>query len=408
MEQSQMALASILDNDLYKFTMQHCALQHYKDAQVVYQFTNREKELSLNQEAFNWLKEQINLMESLVLTADEREYMASFPFFDQSYIDYLAKFRFRPQEQIHAQFDASTETLSLTIKGLWHETILYEVPVLALISEAYFRFVDRDWTYDGQEEQAKEKTRALVTNGCHFSEFGTRRRRDFKTHDIVMGAIHAEYQALLKENPDIKGGVTGTSNVYLAKKYGVRAIGTLAHEFFMAVSALEGIKHANRTTLERWYETYQGNLGIALTDTFTTKVFLQDFNKDLADKYIAVRQDSGDAIKFISTIVDHYKSIGVDPSTKMIVFSDALDVKRAVQLVSLSEKAGIKASFGIGTSLTNDFKKASDPSQKSKPLNIVIKMSECNGKRVIKLSDDVLKNSADAETVRRFKEELGI
>lgn len=176
----------------------------------------------------------------------------------------------------------------------------------------------------------------------------------------------------------------------------------------MAVSALEGIKHANRDTLNIWYNVYKGNLGIALTDTFTTPIFLQDFDLDLASKYTGVRQDSGDPLDFINIMVAHYKSIGIDPSTKTIVFSDSLNVERAINLQNQTLKAGIKASFGIGTSLTNDFQKVSDKSIKSKALNIVIKLKECNGKRVIKLSDDSLKHSADEATISAFKKELGI
>ena len=176
----------------------------------------------------------------------------------------------------------------------------------------------------------------------------------------------------------------------------------------MAISALEGVEHANRGTLERWYATYKGALGIALTDTFTTEVFLRDFDHDLAEKYAAVRQDSGDPVEFIQRIVQHYKSVGVDPKTKFIVFSDALDVQRAIKLQGATEEAGIGASFGIGTSLTNDFVKVSNPSQKSTPMNMVIKMKYCNGKRVIKLSDDVLKHSASDDLVEDLKKKLGI
>ncbi|KAF7725885.1 nicotinate phosphoribosyltransferase [Apophysomyces ossiformis] len=400
------ALASLLDNDLYKFTMQYAVLKHYKDVKVVCQFTNREKELRLNGQAVDWLLGQIKDMNNLALTAKEREFMLSLPYFDESYISYLSNFRYRPLEQVKTRFDPATEDFELEVTGLWHEVILYEVPLLALISEAYFRFVDRDWNYDGQAQKAEEKATALLERGCVFSEFGTRRRRDFKTHDIVMGGIHKAHQAY-KARGGGKGTVMGTSNVYLAMKYGVNAIGTVAHEFFMGVSALEGIKHANRVTLERWYEIYHGALGIALTDTFTTPIFLQDFNRDLAEKFAGVRQDSGNPADFVPLMVNHYKSLGIDPKTKVIVFSDALNVKRAIELLDIAEKAGIQASFGIGTSFTNDFVKISS-GERSKPLNIVIKLKECEGKRVIKLSDDVLKYSADMETINQFKKELGI
>jgi nicotinate phosphoribosyltransferase len=176
----------------------------------------------------------------------------------------------------------------------------------------------------------------------------------------------------------------------------------------MAVSALEGVQHANRKTLEIWHSVYNGQLAIALTDTFTTAVFLRDFDYELASKFTGVRQDSGNAIDFISIMVNHYKSIGIDPNTKTIVFSDSLNAQRAIDLYDHSAKAGIKCSFGIGTSLTNDFQKASDQSVKSKALNIVIKLKVCDGKRVIKLSDDSLKHSADEATIAAFKRELGI
>ncbi|GAA5804759.1 nicotinate phosphoribosyltransferase [Helicostylum pulchrum] len=407
------SLMSILDNDLYKFTMQYAVLKHYKrDIPVVYQFTNREKDLSLNLASFQWLQQQIKDMEHLRLTETEREYMSKLSFFDEEYVDYLAQFQYKPSEQIKIKYDETTHELDLEVTGKWHETILYEVPLLALISEAYFRFTDCDWNYDGQEERANQKTRELLEYGCVFSEFGTRRRRNFKTHDLVMKSIYQTSEAYKEECQKLdkapKGSFSGTSNVFLAMKYNVLSIGTVAHEFFMAVSALEGVQHANQMTLEIWNSVYKGALGIALTDTFTTPVFLRDFNAELASKFIGVRQDSGNAVKFVDTMVNHYKSIGIDPSTKVIVFSDSLNVKRAIELYDYAHKAGIKASFGIGTSLTNDFQRVNDPSVKSKALNIVIKLRECDGKRVVKLSDDSLKHSADVETTLAFKRQLGI
>ncbi|KAI9303827.1 nicotinate phosphoribosyltransferase [Cunninghamella echinulata] len=404
------ALASLLDNDLYKFTMQNVVFKHYKDTRVVYQFTNREKELQLNSEAVEWLQEQIRELANLSLTEEEIKFLSNLPFFDTDYIDYLKTFRYQPLKHIVTSFDPTTNDFQLEITGLWHETILYEVPLLALISESYFRFVDKDWNYEGQHDLAHEKAKKLLQSGCLFSEFGTRRRRDFKTQDLVVKALVDEHQLYHQSSSSSpkKGALSGTSNVYLAMKNNITCIGTVAHEFFMGVSALEGIEHANKKTLEIWYDNYKGALGIALTDTFTTGLFLKDFNKDLADKYIGVRQDSGNPKDFIPLIVQHYQSLGIDPSTKVIVFSDALNVDRATELLSLSEQHGIKASFGIGTSFTNDYKKESNPAEKSKPLNIVIKLKECNGERVIKLSDDALKHSADKETIDRFKHKLGL
>ncbi|KAI8063500.1 nicotinate phosphoribosyltransferase [Gongronella butleri] len=406
------ALISLLDNDLYKFTMQNVVLKHYRDVQVVYQFTNREKDLQLNANAYDWLKDQIQALAQLRLTAQERAFVAQLPFVDDVYLDYLSHFVYKPSEHVRTQFDATANELTLEIAGPWHETILYEVPLLALISEAYFKFADRDWDHDGQRERALVKGQRLLDAGCVFSEFGTRRRRDFKTHDLVVAALqqaHQEYRTACQQTGNTpKGALSGTSNVYLAMKYNLTPIGTVAHEFFMAMSALESVSSANRKTLELWHHVYKGALGIALTDTFTTPVFLSDFDKDLADKYTGVRQDSGNPKGFVPLMVEHYKKVGIDPATKVIVFSDALDVERAIELLHLAEQHGIKASFGIGTSFTNDFTKLTTPTERSKPMNIVIKLKECEGKRVIKLSDDVLKYSADAATIDQFKKQLGI
>ncbi|KAG0933788.1 hypothetical protein G6F30_010117 [Rhizopus arrhizus] len=404
---------SILDNDVYKFTMQNAVFKHYKkDIPVVYQFTNREKELHLNTKAVEWLQKQINDLEYVTLTEAERDYLSGFPYFHQDYINYLYQYRFRPKEQVKLSFDQETGDLQLEVVGTWLETILYEVPLLALISESYFRFVDTDWTYEGQIEQAAQKTRTLLEHGCGFAEFGTRRRRDFKTQDMVVRAMCDAFSECKEryenEGKVLQGAFTGTSNLYLAMKYQLYAVGTCAHEFFMAISAIEGIQHANRKALEIWHDIYQGALGIALTDTFTTDVFLQDFQYDLASVYDGVRHDSGDPAEFATRMVEHYKSIGIDPSTKVIVFSDSLNVDRAIILKEHSHKLGIKSNFGIGTSLTNDFKKANDKNIKSKPMNIVIKIKECQGKRVIKLSDDPSKHSADDAAIAVFQRELGI
>lgn len=166
-------------------------------------------------------------MNELALTAEEREYIASMDFFDKDYAEYLFQFRYRPEEQVHMKFDPQTRELELKVTGLWHETILYEVPLLALISEAYFKFVDRDWNYDGQSQNAADKCKTLLENGCKFSEFGTRRRRDFKTHDTVMHALKEASDKYKASTTEPKGVFTGTSNVYFAKKYGTPAIGTV-------------------------------------------------------------------------------------------------------------------------------------------------------------------------------------
>ncbi|KAI9012614.1 nicotinate phosphoribosyltransferase [Phycomyces nitens] len=407
------ALGSFLDNDLYKFTMQNAVLKNYKDIPVVYHFINRKKDsFKLNKEAVQWIKKQIQAMENLYITEDELSYISKFPFFDAEYIEYLAHFRYRPSEQIKIDFDNDTSEFSLEVVGSWPETILYETPLLSLISEAYFKFVDKDWTYDNQYERARSKAENLLENGCQFFEFGTRRRRSLFVQDCVMRAFSDTRQDYItkcqSKGVHTLGEAAGTSNVHLAKKYNFNAVGTVAHEFFMGISALEGIQNVNKKALDIWQQTYKGALAVALTDTYTTPVFLQDFQHKLASEFTGVRHDSGDPEEFAKNIVNHYKSLNIEPCSKKIIFSDGLDVDRAISLHKCCDDMDIQSSFGIGTHFSNDFEKASNPADKSKSMSIVIKLKECNGIRVIKLSDDVSKHSGNQSLVDSLEKELGI
>jgi nicotinate phosphoribosyltransferase len=171
-------------------------------------------------------------LDTLSLSQEEKTYLSQLTFFDAAYVDYLTNFCYKPAEHVKVDFDPHTGDLELEVSGLWHETILYEVPLLALISESYFRFVDQDWSYDGQQDKATKKATRLLNAGCVFSEFGTRRRRDFKTHDIVMASLTQEYQVYQKDaeqrnDTATKGVFTGTSNVHLAMKYKATPIGTV-------------------------------------------------------------------------------------------------------------------------------------------------------------------------------------
>ncbi|CAM0142330.1 unnamed protein product [Umbelopsis sp. WA50703] len=410
--QGELGLASILDNDLYKFSMQQVVFKNYRDAVVNYKFTNRTRSMKLNQQAVEWLKNNVKGMENMALSEEEYQYLSSLGFIEKDYLDYLKTFRFRPDEQVHFHLDSETGDFELNVTGSWLETILYEVPLLALISESYFLYVDTDWNHDGQYEKAYQKAEALLKEGCKFSEFGTRRRRDLHTHNTIMKALldaEKDYIKLCEANGQRPlGALTGTSNVHLAKKYNITPIGTVAHEFFMGVSALEGIEQANKKALQRWLDVYKGALGIALTDTFRTEVFFRDFDRGLALAFSGVRQDSGDPLKFVDAMVEHYRKLDIDPKTKVIVFSDALDVPKAIQLQNYCTKAGVNSSFGIGTHFTNDFRRLSATDQKSEPMNMVIKMNVCNDTPVIKLSDDVLKNSGDTAFVKQIKNQLGL
>lgn len=425
---------SFLDTDLYKLTMQCAVLKYFPSVDVEYKFTNRTPHMRLNQQAFAWLKAQTAKLEHITLSQQELEYLRKHcQFLGSEYLDYLQNFQLRPSEQVQLQFtpiDGRQDgELDITVAGRWVETILYEIPLLALTSEAYFKFVDRDWDHAGQEEQAYDKGMRLLGAGCVVSEFGSRRRRDFHTQDLVVkGLVRAA-----REN-DLPGKLTGTSNVYFAMKYSIPPVGTVAHEWYMGIAALTNdYEHANENGLRYWLDCFgKGVLGIALTDTFGTKDFFKVFNNPVpartsasqdasmgyteelspaqkqpsfAEVFTGVRQDSGDPKEYIKAASDFYKAIGV--SGKSIVFSDSLNVEKCLEYKDIAENYGFKPSFGVGTFFTNDFSCKSDPESKSKPLNIVIKLSKAGGRPAIKISDNIGKNTGDSDTVQDVKRRLG-
>ncbi|KIW30546.1 nicotinate phosphoribosyltransferase [Cladophialophora immunda] len=424
---------SFLDTDLYKLTMQCAILKYFPSVDVEYKFTNRTPQMRLDLEAVAWLREQIAKLGNITLEQQELQFLRKHcPYLTADYLEYLQKFQLRPNEQVHLEFkpvDGPYGDLHITVSGLWVETILYEIPLLALTSQAYFKFIDRDWDYDGQEEQAYEKGVRLFSAGCVVSEFGSRRRRDFHSQDLVIkGLVRASHEK------DLPGKLSGTSNVYFAMKYSIPPVGTVAHEWYMGIAALTGdYEHANENGLRYWLDCFgKGVLGIALTDTFGTPDFFKAFKKRIpartsasrdnstgytdeshpatdqpsyAEVFAGIRQDSGDPKEYIKNADAFYKSIGV--ANKSIVFSDALNVEKCIEYRALAEASGFKPSFGVGTFFTNDYKHKSNPETKSKPMNIVIKLSKAGGRPAIKLSDNIGKNTGDEETVIDVKRRLG-
>ncbi|KAF2858734.1 nicotinate phosphoribosyltransferase [Piedraia hortae CBS 480.64] len=418
---------SILDTDLYKLTMQYAVRKFYPAVPVTYDFTNRTPHMRLNRTAFSWLEEKIAGFEELKLTIEEAEWLRkTCPYLDEEYVTYLQGYRFKPAEHVTVTFDGGegpedSGDMHLKITGPWVETILYETPLLALISEAYFKFMEKNWSYEGQRQKAFEKGVRLIEGGCAFSEFGTRRRRSFKTHELVMQGL---CKAQLSAKEGSRGKLSGTSNVYLAMKHGVAPVGTVAHEWFMGIAAIEdNYADANEIALRSWTQTFgRGVLGIALTDTFGTETFFRSFtrpadhlrNEDgsvptYAEAFAGVRQDSGDPEVFIQRIKNFYEKEGL--KGKIVVFSDSLNVDKAIRYKKCCEAAGdglLIPSFGIGTYLTNDFTyREGEQSRRSPPLNIVIKLSHANGRPAVKLSDDLGKNSGDDELIERIKKEVG-
>ena len=458
---------SLLDTDLYKLTMQCAILKYFPDVEVTYDFTNRTSDMKLNRAAFHWLQFQIERLGNIVISKDEILYLRSAcNYLSNQYLRYMQDFRLRPSEQIKLSFSPVEDTGSdedrgdvmLQTHGLWVETILYEIPLLALTSEAYFKFVDRDWDYHGQVERAKKKGLALLEHGCIFSEFGSRRRRDYHTHELVMeGLLRAATEGAQNGYP---GKFTGTSNVHFAKKFGVPPVGTVAHEWFMGIAAVTNdYENANEAALRYWIGTFgEGVLGIALTDTFGTSNFLKAFRKPIptftsaeqgsaatsastassttvpsmetlsrtvpplsappangdpitkgkrtyADIFTGTRQDSGDPKEFVKIMRRFYDVEGIR-GKKIIVFSDSLNVERCLEYKEISEQAGIQPSFGVGTFFTNDFIRLQSR-KKSIPLNIVIKLSSVAGRPAVKISDNIGKNTGDQGTVEDVKWRLG-
>jgi nicotinate phosphoribosyltransferase len=374
---------SILDTDQYKFSQQQAILELYPDAIAEYEFINRRPSDTFTARFLNELKTRLHGygcgLVDLALSDDEYQWLKShIPYFKPWYLEYLKNYRFNPDEVSIKLVD---DQLKIKIVGPWRNTVLWEVPLMAMISETYFSDIGKI-NYDGQKEKAIYKAGRLRDHGCKFADFGTRRRRSYIAQDIVV-------QDMMKEAGSF---FVGTSNVHFAKERGCKALGTVAHEWFQAHSVLGSLLHANRAALEAWVKVYHSDLGIALTDTYGTDAFFKDFDPYFARLFDGCRQDSGNTFTFVDKIVAHYQKIGIDPLTKTAIFSDNLNVDKAIEINEYC-KGKIKCSFGIGTFFSNDF-------DGPKPLNMVIKLVKLNGIPVVKLSDDPSKAVGDRDAIR--------
>ena len=379
-------IKSILDNDQYKFTMMNFILELFPNTIVEYRFKNRGTH-RFNKEFITELQKQINNLANLKLTEGEYIYLKeNFTYLTPGYIEYLKNFRFNPSN-IFIKL-TKDNNLELKIKGKWVDTVLYEVPLMAIISQLFFNIIDTKWNYKEQEDKANEKIKKLSKAECSFADFGTRRRRSFETQDLV-NKIFTNYG---KEN---NSTFIGTSNIYFAKKYKIKGIGTYAHEIPQAMQALESISHSNYYTMQNWIKLFNTELGIALTDTITTDMFLNNFNKRFTILFSGVRHDSGCPFKFTDKIINHYKKFNIDPLSKFIIFSDGLNVDKAIEIKKYC-KDKIKCSFGIGTFLSNDF-------TNSHPLNIVIKLWSVNNFPIVKLSDNKGKENGQEDAIKVVK-----
>lgn len=385
-------LKSILDNDFYKFTMQNAAVKLFPSSKVKYKFINRGKHFF--PEGFGEeLRKLVNQMAELKLTKDEKKFLyKTCPYLGRPYLDFLEGYRYDPSEVFIKQIG---NDLEVSVEGYWYRTILWEVPLLALISELHYEMnhLERD-SNEIVINKTIDKAEQLNRLGVNYAEFGTRRRHSYKVHDMVVDALNNK-----EDNNFI-----GSSNVHFAMKYGIKPIGTHAHEWFMFHAAEYGFKMANPIALEHWVDVYRGDLGVALSDTYTTEVFFKQFDKKFSKLFDGVRHDSGDPLQFADKTIKHYQDNGINPLYKYIIFSDGLNLEKVEEITNYC-KGKIGISFGIGTNLTNDVG--------LKPMNIVMKLSgvQTIGNQwieTIKLSDEPMKHTGDSTMIDLAKSFLMI
>jgi len=395
---SNMTVISILENDLYKFSMSYYYQRTTPEAIGTFNFTDRNRQV-FTQDFVDLLNEELGKLSELSLTDSEFDWcLKNIYFIPRLYFEWLKGFRFDPSI-IKVWLDEEGH-LHVWATDLIYKVTLYEIPILSTISELYYKYMklgEPDWKYI--ESQLEKKVALSNDNAIKFANFGMRRRYSHKVEDRV-----TEY---LVKNAKY---FVGSSTVYFAMKYqsirkDLKPIGTMAHELMMATAAFMGPKEANYYVMRHWADIYGGAMGTMLPDCFTTDVFLRNFSMDMAKLYDGVRHDSGDPFVFGDRIIAKYQSYNIDPMTKSIVFSDALDFERALAIQKYFE-GRIKVSFGIGTNLTNDVGVA--------PLNIVMKLKnfQVNPRqpvyRCVKLSDVPGKELGDPDEVRSYKVILGL
>lgn len=369
---------SLLETDLYKFSMGQAIYHQFPSYKTTWTFKCRNKDVKFIPEMVEEITNQIKAYCDLRFTEDELQYLDKIKWFKGSYIDFLRLWRPRFED-----FEISTDAecgLSIETKGTWLNTSMYEIPTLAIVNEVYFRM---QYNYDELITQFKrkldEKFNWLKTNKYYvgtFSEFGLRRRLSAEAQELAV-----EKFSHLNDTMHSASRFIGTSNVYLAKKFGVIPVGTMAHEWIMCVGQGDH-KHnpaySNYYALRAWVNEYGVLNGTALTDAITTDCFLKDFDLTYSTLFSGVRHDSGDPIEWGEKMIKHYESLGIDPKTKTLLFSDSLNFERADSIFR-HFNGRTKVAFGIGTYIAND---TDVPA-----LNIVMKTTACNGQDVAKISD---------------------
>jgi nicotinate phosphoribosyltransferase len=371
-----MIISSLLDTDLYKFTMMQVVLHHFPEAQVEYRFRCRNPAVDLAPHIAQ-IEAEIRALCALRFTRRELEYLRGWRFLKSDFLDLLGLFQLDERFIKVSRILGSPREIDIAIKGPWLHTILFEVPVLAIVSEVYNRanVPDVDFTEGRRRLEAKiAQANTVGEADFRIADYGTRRRFSRAWHDEVVRTL--------------KGGLrahfVGTSNVRLAMEHGLTPLGTMAHEYLQACQAVgPRLRDSQTFAFNMWAREYRGDLGIALSDVCGMDAFLRDFDLFFCKLFDGVRHDSGDPFEWGEKLIAHYQKMRIDPRTKTMVFSDSLNVPLAMRLYAYF-KGRTQTSFGIGTNLTNDLG--------YEPLQIVIKMTRCNGQPVAKISDEPSKS----------------
>ena len=368
-------ILSLLETDAYKFSMGQAIYHQFSDFKTTWNFKCRNEDVHFTKEMVDEIKRQILLYCELRFKEDELEYLHNIPWIKGSYVDFLRLWKPRYEDYIISTDDPCG--LSIETRGTWLNTSMYEIPTLAIVNEVYFRMA---YNYDELIESFKERLETKIAkleageyDLSSFSEFGMRRRLSGEAQELAVRR--------LSEANTGKSKFVGTSNVYLAKKFGITAVGTMAHEWIMCVGQgnhKHNPAYSNWYALDAWVKEYGVLNGTALTDAITTECFLKDFQLTYSTLFSGVRHDSGSPFEWGDRMIEHYKNLGIDPKTKTLLFSDSLDFEKATAIKKYFDGKA-KIAFGIGTFIANDtFAPA---------LNIVMKTTACNGMDVAKISD---------------------
>jgi nicotinate phosphoribosyltransferase len=369
-------ITSLLDTDFYKYSMGQVVYNNFPDAMVEYEFKCRDPHLSFAP-IMNELHRQVEAFCGLSHSDEELQYLNSLGYFKPAYLEFLKNYR-PPYKAVELGCSSSGE-LSIRIKGSWLQTIFFEVPLLAIVNELYFKHTTKNPDYIGAVSLLMDKIGSANNVGLPFVDFGTRRRFSQDWQCTALDKILSYSKTF-----------GGTSNIYFAKHFKQRVIGTMAHEFICAMQGLVPIRDSQSFALELWLKEYRGRLGIVLSDTLGMNAFLRDFDYLLASAYSGARQDSGNPFDWCDKLIAHYRKLDINPETKTAVFSDGLTFPKAIEIYE-RYKGKINMLFGIGTNLMNSFPDV-------KPLQIVIKLTKVQGLPVIKLSDSEGKSMCkDAE-----------